>query len=134
MALRDYRAEDENDYYGQPFDDADGFVSVWAGKRSLDEYPDELDLLQDLCGVGYYSLSENELGVASGPNDESILELISDMSYAGSYKDAAQRAADERGVGRAMWAVMQYNYAYDPARVKRPTSPDVVFLGVFPYS
>ena len=62
MALHDYVSTDEVDYYGQGFE-SDGVVSVWAGVSDLSDAPDSLDILQDLCGVGYYSLTTKSLSV-----------------------------------------------------------------------
>ena len=49
---------DDDDFYDQGFD-RKGFVSVWAGKIEP-RLESEIDVLQDLCGVGYYRLSDQE--------------------------------------------------------------------------
>lgn len=56
MSLNAY--SDDNDYYNQGFE-KEGIVSIWAGILGEDVDPD-LDILRDLCGVGYYNLDDQE--------------------------------------------------------------------------
>ncbi|WP_222616544.1 hypothetical protein [Undibacterium umbellatum] len=56
LARKNYT--ENNDYYSQDFE-KQGVVSLWLGltDRSLAQ---DVDTLQDLCGVGYYQLSGQE--------------------------------------------------------------------------
>ena len=56
MALHDYAEMDEEDYYGQEFE-KEGVLSLWVGMKDDSDLPDA-DVLQDLCGVGYYDLDQ----------------------------------------------------------------------------
>lgn len=132
MALHDYAEMDEEDYYAQGFE-RDGFVSLWAGLSDQSTVSDEIDVLQDLCGVGYYNIDNQESNC-----DEfrlvSVTDLLDELSYSPSFRDGAVKAAVDNGVSKVRWLVAQYDFAYDPGRVKRAISKDPVFLGVFPYT
>jgi hypothetical protein len=64
MALHDYAAIDEGDFYGQGFEQ-DGVVSVWVGLSNGADDREEIDVLQDLCGIGCY-----EASFASNPKSQ----------------------------------------------------------------
>ena len=131
MALKDYAELDEEDYYGQDFA-TPGVVSVWVGSAEPTQFAKNLDILQDLCGVGYYDLDENEAYYGPAPRD--IGELLVDFSFRVSFTPAVVEAARRQGISRARWAIAQFNFAYDPARVQRPIHADPCFLGVFQYT
>lgn len=129
MAWRDYSEDD--DFYEQDFA-REGVLSVWAGLRPADDGDAQADVLQDLCGVGYYSLGEQENGAADGESVP-LARLIEPLSYASTWLDAVVSRAGAQGVTHAHWLTVQYDFAYDPARVRRPIADDPVFLGVFEY-
>jgi hypothetical protein len=132
MARVDYRELDEDDYYGQGFEQ-EGVLSFWVGLLDDSDDTDEPDVLQDLCGVCYYDLDYQE-----GNCHEFALvplrDLVMELSWARSYGEAVLKAASERGLEMARWVTVQYNFAYDPQRIKRPIAADPIFLGIFPYS
>ncbi len=129
MARRDY--SDDDDFYEQNFEKK-GVLSVWV---SIDTCSEDkgVDTLQDLCGVGFYRLSDQEsnhldyqlIGLAS---------LLADLSYSKTYMNNVVSVAREKGIEKARWVVVQYDFAYDPAAVTRTVEADPVFLGVFEYS
>jgi hypothetical protein len=129
MAQRDY--SDEEDFYSQDFEKK-GVVSAWLGLKERSEGSD-VDTLQDLCGVGYYRLSDQE---SSAFNDElvDLSLLLSNLSYSSSYADDVIAAAQAKAIDKARRIVVQYDFAYDPAVVTREVADDPVFLGVFSYS
>jgi hypothetical protein len=106
-------------------------VSVWLGySQDADQ---STDVLQDLCGVGYYSLDEQEANCFSFELTK-VERLLEEISYAGSFAAAAVRAAERRKLSEARWVTVQFDFAYAPEKVKRPIAVDPVFLGVFRYS
>jgi hypothetical protein len=128
MAIRDYSEED--DYYGQGFQ-KEGVVSIWAG-LSGDEGDPELDVLQDLCGVGYYRLSDQE-HYNFGFELVDLAKLLEPLSYSQSYMCEALAAASRHGLEKARWVTVQYDFDYDPSKIRRPIADDPVFIGSFPY-
>ena len=56
------------------------------------------------------------------------------MSYSASFALQVIAAARERGIEKARGIVAQYDFAYDPAKVKRAMASEPVFLGVFAYA
>ena len=130
MALHDYASLDENDFYGQGFE-KEGVLSLWIGYEEA-TLEDE-DCLQDCCGVGYYDLDSNESNSNEG-QITSLDDLLSELSFSSSFKKAALASANARGITQARWIMVQYDFAYDPSRVKRPIQPDPIFLGVFDYT
>lgn len=128
MATRDY--SDDDDFYDQGFDKK-GVVSVWVGLGGRTGIPD-LDILQDLCGVGYYRLSDQE-SFNHGFQLVELRELLATASYAESFVDAALAAASKRGLEQARWVTLQYDFAYDPTKVQRPIADDPIFIGTIPY-
>jgi hypothetical protein len=129
MARLDY-SEDE-DYYTQDFERG-GVVSVWLG---LSDGSTDLDadVLQDLCGVGYYSLDDQE-GNSFDFRLVPVEELLGSLSYSLSFIEAAVTKANAVGLSQARWVTVQYDFAYSPEKVRRPIAADPVFLGVFEYS
>lgn len=128
MALHDYSEED--DYYSQGFERA-GVLSIWASVISRPARG-EVDTLQDLCGVGYYNLDDQE-AVVSGEEFEDISLLISKLSFSSSFVDGVVAAARAASIEKAMRVLVQYDFAYDPSVVNRKIEDDPIFLGVFPY-
>lgn len=129
MAIRDYSEED--DYYDQGFH-KEGLVSVWVGLSADDGEPD-LDVLQDLCGVGYYRLSDQE-HYNFGFELVDLRQLLQPLSYSKSYIEAAVAMASALGLQKARWVTVQYDFNYDPAKVQRPIANDPVYIGSFPYT
>jgi hypothetical protein len=130
MPLRDYEALDEDDFYGQGFE-REGVVSVWLGTEDPGVVDPKLDVLQDLCGVGYYNLDSTECTVLDAATP--LATLMGPISYSKSFLKAVVRAAAKRGITDCWWAFAQFDFAYDPKRVKRAIASQPVFLGVFKY-
>jgi hypothetical protein len=55
------------------------------------------------------------------------------ISYSKSFLKAVVRAAKRRGITECWWVFVQFDFAYDPKRVKRAIASQPVFLGVFKY-
>lgn len=128
MARRDY-SEDE-DFYTQDFE-SPGEVSIWLGYSRHGDGSN--DVLQDLCGVGYYSLDNQEANCFSFELTK-VERLLKEISYSVSFIDAAVRTAKRRKLSEARWVTVQFDFAYAPEKVKRPVAADPIFLGVFRYS
>lgn len=131
MALHDYTALDEADFYGQGFC-REGVLSLWVGLDEVTPADNNVDCLQDLCGVGYYDGDAQESN-SHGGQLVALDELLEEISFSTSFKTASLAVATARGISEARWVIVQYDFAYDPSRVKRPIQPDPVFLGVFEY-
>lgn len=129
MARKDY--SDEDDYYSQGFE-REGVVSIWIGLLG-DEVDSGVDVLQDLCGVGYYRLDDQE----NNCFDFEIVgvdKLLGGLSYSKSFLASAVDAARKKGLSEARWVTVQYDFDYDPSKVLRPIAADPVFIGSFTYS
>lgn len=129
MARRDYSNDD--DFYSQGFEKK-GVVSIWIGTKDRSTERD-IDTLQDLCGIGYYRLSDQERN-ALGQEAGDLGRLLNDLSYSSSFLDQAVFEARSKGVERARTVIAQYDFAYDPTKVSREIDVDPLFLGVFDYS
>ncbi|MBC7752310.1 MAG: immunity 22 family protein [Candidatus Saccharibacteria bacterium] len=128
MPERDY-SEDEN-YYSQGFE-RDGVVSIWLELAKHQEESED-DALQDCCGVGYYNLDHQETNYL----DEvaHLDQLFADISYSDSFSKPPISKAKSMGIESAYWVLAQFNFAYDPSRVKREPTNELVFIGFFSYS
>jgi hypothetical protein len=131
MALNDYAELDEEDFYGQDFE-KQRVVSVWAGLTDGSNDAEALDVLQDLCGVGYYDLDFQE-GQHFDFELVPLHLLLEEFSYSSSFISPVLDAAKGRGAESARYVLVQYDFQYDPSRIKRPIASDPVFLGVFHY-
>nr|WP_231609730.1 MULTISPECIES: immunity 22 family protein [unclassified Pseudoalteromonas] len=120
----------EVDYYEQGFEE-EGIVSVWLGIEPLTN-DEETDVLQELCGVGYYDISSQE-GECFDFQDTDITSLIHNMSYSNSFIDLVVEAAKRKNINSAKWVTLQYDFNYNPEKVNRTISPDPLFIGAFPY-
>jgi hypothetical protein len=129
MPLQDYEELDDDDFYGQEFE-KDDVVSIWVGSTDPSDADPNLDVLQDLCGVGYYALDNQEIIIEDHPT--AVADLVAALSYSDSFAKAVVRATGAKERGR--WIVAQYDFAYDLKRVKRSPAKDPRFLGVFPYA
>ncbi|OBA11826.1 MULTISPECIES: immunity 22 family protein [Acinetobacter] len=129
MSLNDY--SDDNDYYSQGFE-KEGTVSIWAGILGEDVDAD-LDILQDLCGVGYYNLDNQETNNINF-EIESLNKLLEDLSYSKSFINEVISAAFDKGIVDCRWVIVQYDFNYNPLKVKRRIAKDPIFIGSFKYS
>ncbi len=129
MIKNDY--SDEDDYYSQNFE-KEGFVSIWIGILG-GEIDSDLDVLQDLCGVGYYSLDNQE---SNNINFKMIKlkKLLHDLSYSKSFINDVVNTASKRGIDECRWVIAQYDFDYTISRVKRTVAEDPIFIGSFKYS
>ena len=119
---------ERSDYF-----DKEGIVSGWLG-LTTPQRDASVDILRDLCGAEAYDLDFQEI-VAVGEFEEApVVEVLRQLSYSRSFLTAAVRTAESQGTRKALWAVAQYNYAYDPSRVYVPIATDPVFIGCFPWS
>lgn len=107
-------------------------VSVWFGTESPQDKQD-MDVLEDMCGIEYYNLDYNEGYASDDWQPIEVAALLRPLSYSASYIDAAVTRAKELGIEKAIWSVVQYDFAYDPAQVVRPIASDPKFIGYFPY-
>jgi hypothetical protein len=128
MTIRDYSEDD--DFYTQGFE-RDGVVSIWIGLNPGDVDGD-VDVLQGLCGVGYYRADDQE-GNSFDFELTDLSDLMRDLSYSESYIISAIDAARIKGHERARWVIVQYDFDYRPEGVKRPIANDPIFIGSFPY-
>ncbi|MFK4050614.1 immunity 22 family protein [Acinetobacter venetianus] len=129
MIKNDY--SDEDDYYSQNFE-KEGFVSIWIGILG-GEIDSDLDVLQDLCGVGYYSLDNQE---SNNINFKMIKlkKLLHDLSYSKSFINDVVNTASKREIDECRWVIAQYDFDYTISRVKRTVAEDPIFIGSFKYS
>lgn len=131
MALNDYSIEDEDDYYSQGFE-IEKCLSLWVGMSDNSSDRDGLDVLQDLCGVGFYDLDYQESNCFDFELTDIEL-LIKDLSYSESYLPDVLKKLKEVGILQAKWIIVQFDFAYDPKKVKRTVAEDPIFIGVFKY-
>ena len=129
MPIRDY--SDDEDYYTQDFEQK-GTVSVWLGMLG-EEQDANADVLQDLCGVGYYQLDNQEVNHFDFKKIP-LEQLLSGLSYSGSFIQQTIEEAMKRGIHTARWVLVQYDFNYSPGKVLRPIAVDPVFIGSFPYT
>lgn len=128
MAKVDYSKDD--DYYNQDFE-RENFVSIWLGLCGEDDDLDA-DVLQDMCGVGYYNVDEQESNFFDFEL-VSVEKLIGDLSYSNSFIEDVVEAARKKGIVEARWVTAQYDFDYDPAKVSRAILQDPIYIGSFPY-
>jgi hypothetical protein len=113
-----------------------GKVSLWVGvcKPNLKAMKG-VDILKDLCGVGYYDLDDQEI---SAVNDRfppaPLAEILGRLSYSSSFIDAALQVAEEKKIHQAYWALAQFDFAYDRRRVRVDVAAAPMFLGVFDWN
>lgn len=108
----------------------EGVLSIWVGTKNIDS---NIDILKELCGVDYYDVDFQDCIVADDCQETNIENLIKRLSYAESYCEKAVSKAKSRGLDKAIWVTMQFDFAYDPSLVTRPIADNPIFLGVFEY-
>jgi hypothetical protein len=106
-------------------------LSVWLGHV---RHKPEVNLLRDLCGVDYYDLDFQEINVDDKRwREQPVKTLLGPISYSESFIDPVVAAAKDKGIAKALYVIVQYDFTYDPKKVKRKVKSDPIFLGVFDY-
>ena len=113
-----------------------GKVSIWLGVRKPNMKAMEgVDILKHLCGVAYYDVDEQEVAAAGNTFPKAtVTDILSRLSYSSSFLGPATEAAAKKKVKQAYWALAQYDFAYNPERVRRAVAKDPLFLGVFDWN
>jgi hypothetical protein len=113
-----------------------GFVSLWLGVRKPDlAAMDGVDILKDKCGVSYYDVDDQEVAAIDDNYPKApIADVLQQLSYSSSFLAAASKQAGEKKIRHAYWALAQYDFAYNPARISKPIAPEPLFLGVFEWN
>lgn len=130
MMVTDY--SNEEDYYSQGFE-KENVVSIWVGTNTNETGDENIDVLQDLCGIGYYDLDEQESNCFEYKS-VNLRDLLVEMSYSNTFIEVALAAASNMGITKATWVILQYNFEYNPSRVKRAIAKEPIFIGSFDYS
>jgi hypothetical protein len=119
-----------------PFFEKKGKVSLWLGVRKPNlKAMEGVDILKDLCGVSYYDLDEQEVAAIRDTFPRAtVAEILRRLSYSSSFLEPASQAAGKKRVRHAYWALAQYEFAYDPKRVRRTVAKEPLFLGVFDWN
>lgn len=119
-----------------PFFEKKGKVSIWLGLRKPNmKAMQGVDILQDLCRVGYYDLDEQEVAAAGDTFlKATVADILGRLSYSSSFLGPAGDAAAKKKVKQAYWALAQYEFAYNPQRVRKAVAKDPFFLGVFDWN
>lgn len=109
-------------------------LSLWVcvSKPNL-KAMEGIDILRDLCGVDDYDLDSQELSAITDRFPKAkIEELIDQLSYSSTFRDAAIQAAHDKGIKNAYWVLAQFDFVFKSKakELKTPiTAPE--FLGVF---
>jgi hypothetical protein len=113
-----------------------GKVSIWLGVRKPDMKAMEgVDILKHLCGVEYYDVDEQEVAAAADTFPKAtVADILNRLSYSSSFLGPANQAAAKKKVSQAYWALAQYDFAYNPERVRGNVAKDPLFLGVFDWN
>ena len=109
-----------------------GQVSIWVGLNKCDP---TVDILKDLCGVASYDVDSQECIVdVEEWTSQPVEELLKALSYSESFFADARNAAQTLKIRDALYVLAQYDFAYDPKKVRKSVAPDPIFLGSFPWS
>ena len=94
-----------------------------------------VDILKHLCGVEYYDVDEQEVAAAGDTFPKAtVADMLNRLSYSSSFLVPANQAAAKKKVSQAYWALAQYDFAYNPERVRGAIAKDPLFLGVFDWN
>jgi hypothetical protein len=110
----------------------DDVVSVWLATDDKG-YAKDAEVLTDLCGLESYDIDSGEGWASDDGMPTDVAALILPLSYAKSYVDAVVKAAQKMGIEKAIWSVVQYDFAYDPKQTVRPIAVQPKFIGTFKY-
>lgn len=110
-----------------------GMASVWLGLEN-GEYPDGTEVMTDLCGLESYDVDRSEGFASDDGTPIAVADLLLPLSFSQSYARAAIQLAAKLGIHKAVWSVVQFDLAYDPALITRPIANEPTFIGYFPYA
>src|SRR5688500_7438831 len=106
-------------------------LSVWLGN---DRHDPKVNLLRDLCGVAHYDLDSQEINLDDKQwRQQPVRDLLGPISYSESFIDEVVAAAKDKGFPKALYVIVQYDFEYNPKKVRRKIAPDPVFIGIFDY-
>jgi hypothetical protein len=125
----------------------DEIVSLWVAICPLKEIPENYfsenyegeddepfnDFSNDF-GFGYYDHDFVETICNEDWSEMAAADLIAKLSYSQSFLEAAQKAADDRGVTTTAYVLALYNFSYDPKVTLLESSKFMRFIGAFPFS
>jgi hypothetical protein len=121
---------DDEDFFSQDFI-RPGLVSVWLALPGFDVTA-TCDALQTRCGVGYYRLDDQEANASNG-EPLGIDKLLAPISYSKSFSGQIVEAAKPKGIFSSQWVLVQFDFAYDCSRVRRPIDPTLMYVATVPY-
>lgn len=108
-----------------------GVVSVWLFCEPENPSDRGKDVLRELCGVDAYDLDMQAMFSLDPERLTPVAELLRPLSYAKSFAADAAAVAEDGGITHAYAVIAQFDFAYEPEKVKRPVAPDPRFLGRF---
>jgi hypothetical protein len=109
-----------------------GRVSIWLGIKQVDP---NVDLLKNLCGVDSYDLDDQKVSTdATTQSLQPIESLLEPVSYSNSFSKQATNAAQSLNIRRALYALCQFDFAYDPQSTSSKIADDPIFIGHFSWS
>src|SRR6266404_4277991 len=81
-------------------------------------------------------LSDEQEVAAAGDTfpKTTVAAILSRLSYSSSFLGPVNQAAAKKKVNQAYWALAQYDFAYNPERVRGAVAKDPLFLGVFDWN
>lgn len=123
-------SSDDDDFFTQDFI-RPGLVSVWLALPGFDAASTN-DALQTRCGVGYYRLDDQETNASNG-EPLSIDKLLAPISYSQSFSNQIVEAANSKGIFASRWVLVQFDFSYDPSRIRRPIDPTLQYVATVPY-
>jgi hypothetical protein len=111
-------------------------VSLWlAVKKPSTKKMKGVDILKDLLGVRHYDLDSQELSaVADDFRRATVAEILGKLSYSSTFLEAATRAAAEKSIRHAYWALAQHDFVYKPRPGRKVDDRAPLFLGVFDWN
>ena len=109
-----------------PFFEKKGKVSLWLGVRKpKGKVMEGVDIPKTSAGCTTTTSTSRKWRLSEIPfPGPTVAEILRRLSYCSSFLEPANHAAAEKRVTHAYWALAQYEFAYDPKRVRRAVAKD----------
>jgi len=106
-------------------------VSIWIGKKIVEENDDDTNILKDIFKIKEYDEDMEEIYFVSGKLSK-VEELIEPLSFSNTFIDSVLEEAHKLNIKEASYIIALYDFAYDESVLEAEVE-EPVFLGTFEY-
>lgn len=106
-------------------------ISIWIGKKIVEENDDDTNILKDIFKIKEYDEDMEEIYFVSGKLSK-INELVEPLSFSETFIEAVIEEANKLNIKEGSYIIALYDFAYDESVLEEEVE-EPIFLGTFEY-